>query len=136
MLTALTTGVRLRLATLVAAVAVSSFVAPPITLAFASGKTAAAAVYCLTHPDQEFAPQAETNQPGSAHDHKDQARHSHGDHRSACCCLFSVTALAPHSGHISEPSLSSSEAFSTLEASFYGLMRDRLDRPPITLLSF
>jgi hypothetical protein len=132
MLTALTTGVRLRVAALVAVFAVFSFVAPPIALAFASGKTAA--VYCLTHPDQEFAPQAQV--AGSAHDLEDSARHSHGDHKSACCCLFSVTALVPGSGHLAEPGLSSSEAFSALEASLYGLMRERLDRPPISLRSF
>ena len=45
MLTGLPTGVRLQVAILVAALAVSSFVVPPIALAFASGMTTA--VYCL-----------------------------------------------------------------------------------------
>lgn len=133
MLVALATGVRLRLATLVAAISVFSFVAPPIAVAFAPTKSA---IHCLTHADDEFALQVEAIQPDSANDHKDHVKHSRGDHRSACCCLFSATALIPDSGHLSEPGLSSSPAFSALEASFYGLMQDRLDRPPITLLSF
>ena len=120
------------MATLVTMLAVSSFVAPPIALAFVSSKTAA--VYCLSHPDREFDLQAEAIHPGSPHDHEDHAKHSHGDHKSACCCLFSVTVLVPDSGHLFEPSISNSPAFSALEVSLHGLMRDRLDRPPISLL--
>ena len=134
MLTALTTGVRLRVATLVAALAIFSFVAPPMALAFAPSKTA---VHCLSRTDHEFAPhgQAEALQPGSIHDHEDHAEHSHGDRKSACCCLFSVTALVPDSGDLSEPELSRSAAFSAIEASFHGFTPDRLNRPPISLLS-
>ena len=123
------------MATLIAALAIFSFVAPPMALAFAPSETA---VHCLSRTDHELAPhgQAEALQPSSTHDHEDDAEHSHGDHKSACCCLFRVTALVPASGHLFEPGLSGSAAFSALEASFYGLMRDRLDRPPISLLSF
>ena len=133
MLTALTKGVRLRVATLVAALAIFSFVVPPMALAIAPTKSA---IHCLTHADDELTSQAEALQPGSTHDHEDDAEHSHGDHKSACCCLFSVTALVPESGYLSEPVSLASPAFSALEASFHGLMRNRLDRPPISLLSF
>lgn len=133
MLMALTKGVRLRVATLVTALAILSFVAPPITLAFAPTKSA---IHCLTQADDELTSQAEALQPGSTHDQEDDAEHSHGDHKSACCCLFSVMALVPDGGHLSEPVLSASPAFSAIEASFHGLMADRLDRPPISLLSF
>ena len=121
------------MATLVATLAIFSFVAPPMTLAFAPTKSA---IHCLTHADDELTSQAEALQPGSTHDHEDHAEHSHGDHKSACCCLFSVTALVSDSGHLSEPVLSCSPAFSAIEASFHGLMANRLDRPPISLLSF
>src|SRR3989337_2579738 len=109
MLTALTNGVRLRVATLVATLAIFSFVAPPTALAFAPSETA---VHCLSRTDHELVPHghAEALQPGSTHDHEDHAEHSHGDHKSACCCLFSVTALVPDSGHLSEPGLSGSAA--------------------------
>jgi len=132
MLTALTKGVRLRVATLVAALAIFSFVAPPMAFAFAPTKSA---IHCLTHADDELTSQAEALQPGSAHDHEDGAEHSRGDHKSACCCLFSVTALVPDSGDLSEPELSRSAAFSAIEASFHGFTPDRLNRPPISLLS-
>ena len=122
------------MATLIAALAIFSFVVPPMALAFAPSEIA---VHCLSRTDHELAPhgQAEAIQPGSAQDYEDHAKHSHVDHKSACCCLFSVTALVPDSGYLSEPVLSASPAFSALEASFYGLMRNRLDRPPISLLS-
>ena len=133
MLTALTKGVRRRVATLVAALAIFSFAAHPMVLAFALTESA---IHCLTHADDELTSQAEALQPVNTHDHEDHPEHSHGNHKSACCCLFSVTALVPDSGRLSEPGLSGSAAFSALEASLYGLIRDRLDRPPITLLSF
>lgn len=132
MLTALMTGVRLRVATLVATLAIFSFVAPPMAFAFAPTKSA---IHCLTHADDELTSQAEALQPGNIHHHEDDAEHSHGDHKSACCCLFSVTALVPDSGHLSEPELSRSAAFSAIEASFHGFTPDRLNRPPISLLS-
>ena len=123
------------MATLIAALAIFSFVVPPMALAFAPSEIA---VHCLSRTDHELAPhgQAGANQPGSAHGHEDHAKHSHGGHKSACCCLFSVTALVPDSGYLSEPMSLASPEFSALEASFHRLMRNRLDRPPISLLSF
>jgi hypothetical protein len=56
------------------------------------------------------------------------------DHKSTCCGLFCVTALAP-SVHVFEPVWSGSAVSSALETSFQGRIPDRLDRPPISLLS-
>ena len=133
MLAALTRGTLFKVAIWVAALAVFSFVAPPIAVAFSPSKTAA---YCLTHVDHAFVhehDQTDAVQPGVGH-HDDHAKHSHGDHKSTCCGLFCVTALAP-SVYVFEPAWSGSAVSSALETSFQGRMPDRLDRPPISLLS-
>lgn len=121
----------MQVATLVAILAVSSIVAPPIALVFASAK--AAAVHCLSHAHHEFASQAKAVRADNAPGDEDHAKHSHGDHKSGCCCLFSVTVLMPNSGHLSAPGIASSPAYWAPAASLQGLMRHRLDRPPISL---
>jgi hypothetical protein len=136
MLTALMSGSLFRVAIWVAAAAVFAFVAPPIAVAFAPTGNA---VYCLTHAENAI-----------GHDDHDQAadqqhpgdlghvKHSHGggDHKSHCCGLFCVTALAPSLGHVFEHTWPPTPVFFGLQTSFSGRTPDRIDRPPISRLSF
>jgi hypothetical protein len=135
MLTALTRGVLFRAAIWVAAVAVLAFVAPPIAVAFAPAKNA---VYCLTHDDhaigrddQDHA--ADHHHPGGL----DHVKHSpgDGDHKSHCCGLFCVTALAPSLGHVFKHTWSRAPVLFELQTSFSGRTHERIDRPPIPFLS-
>jgi len=135
MLTALMSGSLFRVAIWVAAAAVFAFVAPPIAVAFAPTGNA---VYCLTHAENAIGHDDEDHalddhHPGGL----DHVKHSHGDgdHKSHCCGLFCVTALAPSLGHVFEHTWFRTPVFFGLQTSFSGRTPDRIDRPPILFLS-
>jgi hypothetical protein len=134
MLTALTKGVRFRVAVLLAALAVFAFVAPPIAVAFAPTEYA---VHCLTHDDHGMVT-ADHDQAVDRHHPGDIDHEKHGsggDHKANCCGLFCVTALLPGFGHVFEHAWAGTPVSYGLQTSFSDQAPDRLDRPPISRLS-
>jgi hypothetical protein len=126
-LTALTTGLRFRLAILLAAFAALCFLAPPAVLAFGHGE---ATVHCMAHADMV--------DHGNSHAHgaKPHGNHSSpaGNHQSGCCGLFCLSALAADMGGSVEPVAAESAPFPPREASILSRVPERLYRPPISLL--
>ena len=94
MLTALTTGLRFRLAILLAVFASLCFVAPPAVLAFGHG---AATVDCMAHADK-----VDHGRMATTHDTKHHGDHSTpaGNQQHSCCGLFCLSALAADGGVI------------------------------------
>jgi hypothetical protein len=134
MLTALTRGPLFRVAIWIAALAVFAFVAPPIAVALSPTQHA---VYCLTHDDHAIGDSAEDQ---AVDHHKtgdlDHAKHEGTDQKARCCGLFGVTALPPGFGHVFAYGWTHTPVFFGLQASFSGRTPDRIDRPPISRLSF
>lgn len=126
MLTALTTGLRFRLAILFAVFAALCFVAPPAVLAFGHGKNT---VDCLARADMV--------DHGNSHAHGTKPHGDHsspaGSHQSSCCGLFCLSALLTDGGVI-EPVATDSTLFPARAASLFSRVPERLDRPPISLL--
>lgn len=135
MLLALTRGVRFRAAAFLAAVALVSFVAPALAVAFASPEAASG---CLTHGDHAFGhADASVVDVGSSHDMNHQSpSHEKGDHKSACCGIFCSTALAPDSGTLVRLNWHDSTVSLAALPDFQGLTPEQPDRPPISRLSF
>jgi hypothetical protein len=123
MLTALTTGLRFRLAILFAAFAALCFAAPPAVLAFGHGPATAE---CMAHADVIGHGTLGTSQH-SQH-HGDQS----GNHQSSCCALFCMSALAADFGVV-EPKPIPSTSQPRREPILFGRVAERLDRPPISL---
>src|SRR5262245_63876729 len=94
MLTALTTGLRFRLALLLAAFAAVCFVAPPTVLAFGHGSATAD---CMAHADVVGHGKMGTSQHSEHHgDHSAPT----GNHQPSCCGLFCMSALTADVGVI------------------------------------
>ena len=128
MLTALTTGLRFRLAIALAAFAALCFIAPTAVLAFGHGENT---VKCLSHADAVDHGGAKAG--GMTH-HGDRSSPA-GDHQMTCCGLFCLSALAAedreavdriHAGPVLSPAI---------EAHLLSRVPERPDRPPISLLS-
>ena len=126
MLTALTTGLRFRLAIALAAFAALCFVAPPAVLAFGHG---ANTINCLAHANMVDHGRV------ASHDAKHHGDHSSpaGNHQMTCCGLFCLSALAADSAVI-DPVAAVSAPFPARETSLFSRVAERLDRPPIPLL--
>lgn len=127
MLIALRTGLRFRLAILLAAFASLCFVAPPAVLAFGHGSATAD---CMAHADMLHHGNAA---PGIKH-HGDHSVPS-GAHQHSCCGLFCMSALAEDNGAI-EPIAIASAAFPSLNLTLFSRGPERLNRPPISSSSF
>ena len=127
MLTALSTGLRFRLAIVLAAFAALCFVAPPAVLAFGHGEHA---VHCLAHADA--LDHDMTKAPGVKHrgDHSAPA----GNHQMTCCGLFCLSALAAEDGQPFERSDAGPLLLPAVETSLFSRVPERPDRPPISLL--
>ena len=125
MLTALTTGLRFRLAIALAAFAALCFVAPPAVLAFGHGAHTAD---CLAHADML------DHGNVAAHDSKHPVGHSSpaGDHHMNCCGLFCLSALAVDNGEAVAPVLRLALPFPAREPSLLSRVQERPDRPPIS----
>jgi hypothetical protein len=125
MLTALTTGLRFRLAILFATFASLCFVARPAVLAFGHGE---ATVDCMAHADMV------DHGKLHAHDQKPLGDHSSpaGSHQPSCCSLFFMSALVADIGVIG-PALAGSAPHPAREPIFLSRLAERLDRPPISL---
>jgi hypothetical protein len=126
MLTALTTGLRFRIAITLAAFAALCFVAPPAVLAFGHGSNT---VNCLAHADQVDHGRAAAGDTAHHGGHSAPA----GDRQMTCCGLFCLSALAPVSGDAIAPLAVYSAPFPAREARLLGRVTERLDRPPISL---
>jgi hypothetical protein len=128
MLTALTTGIRFRLAIMLAAFAAFCFVAPPAVLAFGHGNNT---VKCLSHADA--VDHGKTKASGMTH-HGDRSSPP-GDHQMTCCGLFCLSALAAEDGEAVDRIHAAPVLSPTIEASLLSRVPERPDRPPISLLS-
>jgi hypothetical protein len=117
-----------------ATLAVFAFVAPPITLAFATPGT----VYCLTHDDHGM---GLSHQDHAVVPHNsgalDHTKHSHqeGEHKYHCCGLFCVIALAPEAREFLAPLLLRPEHSSISDPGFHSRAPELPFRPPILSLS-
>lgn len=132
MLIALTRGVFFRLAIWLAGVAAFALVSPPIAIAFASADKAA---HCLTNVDHEAGDDQGATPSGHSHD-ADQAGHSskQADHKSTCCGIFCVTAIAPNTQLAILSVWSGVPVNSSPRPAFYGQFPQQPDRPPISRL--
>jgi hypothetical protein len=121
-------GFLFRVAILLAAFAALCFVAPPAVMAFGHGSNT---VQCLAHGD--------TVDHGGhmGAKNKDHSGHAKlpGNHASACCGMFCLSALAPASGPVVEGLLTSPKLTPLVETSFFGQTPDLPHRPPITILA-
>jgi hypothetical protein len=124
MLTALTTGLRFRVAITLAAFAALCFVAPPAVLAFGHGPNTA---NCLAHADQVDHGRIAASGTGHHGDHSAPA----GDHQMTCCGLFCLSALAADGGEAMAPAAVCSASFPAREARPFSRVPERPDRPPI-----
>ena len=138
MLTALTTGLRFKLAVGLATFAALCFVAPPAVLAFGHG---ANTIKCLSHadvvnhgnPNSHGAKHHENTAPEVDHKlkHQDHTAPT-GVHKMGCCGLFCMSALIGDCGAI-EPIAVASTRCPAQELNFISRVAERLDRPPISL---
>jgi len=128
MLTALTTGLRFKLAIAVAAFAALCFVAPPAVLAFGHGENT---VKCLSHADAVDHGMAEAGGAKHPGNHSAPA----GDHQMTCCGLFCLSALAVSGGEVILAQWAGVDLAPLPEPSFLGRAPDRPDRPPISPLA-
>jgi hypothetical protein len=125
MLTALTTGLRFRLAIMLAAFAALCFVAPPAVLAMGHG---ANTVECLAHADKVDHGRIAQGDTTHQSDHSTPA----GDHKMTCCGLFCLSALAANDGAPIAPPAAYAAPFPARDASLISRVPERLDRPPIS----
>jgi hypothetical protein len=134
MLLALRRGVRFRAAAFFAALAMASFVVPPIAVAFAPPEAAA---HCLAHAEHGLGhDRAGATRSGAFHDVDHQSpSHEKGDHKSTCCGMFCSTALAPDAGLAIRPVWRDTAVSFIGVLDFYGRAPEQPDRPPISRLS-
>jgi hypothetical protein len=124
MLTALTTGLRFRMAIVLAAFASLCFVAPPAVLAFGHGDHT---VNCFAHAD------AVDHDTTMAHGMKHHGDHPSGAHQpgSGCCGLFCISALAADAGQTVDRIEASTVLSPAIEARPFSRVPELPDRPPI-----
>jgi len=126
MLTALTTGLRFRLAILLTAFAALCFVAPPAVLAFGHGSATAD---CMAHADVVGHGKMGASQHSQHHGDRSAPV---GNHQPSCCASFCMSALAADFGVV-EPKPIPSTSQPRREPILFGRVAERLDRPPISL---
>ena len=126
MLTALTTGLRFRLAVTLAIFATLCFVVPPAAQAIGHGTNT---IDCLAHAGSVNHGNAVADHSTHRGDHSAPA----GDHKMACCSLICLSALAVDGG-VATPTDAGSTPVPAHETRLPSCVPDRLDRPPISLL--
>jgi hypothetical protein len=131
MLKRLRAGSGFRLAMAIAMVAALSFVAPPAVMAFGHGNNT---VHCLSHGD--------VMGHGMAMDHGmlDTPANKGGGHAKipgdkGCCGLFCVSAIAPNSAPVLEVLPVTTVLVPPVTPRPANRAPERIDRPPISLLS-
>jgi hypothetical protein len=147
MLTWLTKRCRFRAAIALAAIYAVCVVAPPIALAFADSAVAA---HCLTDDGRGLAHMhAQDDVRGVAHAHGDGTLHEHTDgavpashdeseqtkQAGSCCGLFCFLAVTHDFDPAVGERLHLSSVLPVLDKHLDGRGPDRINRPPIPLLS-
>jgi hypothetical protein len=125
MLRALRSGILYRLAAVFAVLAAFCFALPPAVLAFGHGSSTA---HCLSQADSVN--HGMTGLVDKDHKHQGAA----GEHKSTCCGLFCLSALATSEQSL-DPILVDSAPYPTREINSAAGQFERLDRPPIPSLS-
>jgi len=125
MLARLRTGLGFRVAIATAMFAALCFVVPPAAMAFGHG---ANMVQCLTHADM-----MDHGMQGSGH--QDQGDHAKIPGDKGCCGLFCLSAIAPASGHLLEVLFVAHRLLPPALPHPVNRAPERIDRPPISLLS-
>jgi hypothetical protein len=132
MLNRLTKGVAARIGALLAALALAGFVAPPIAVAFVPTP---AAIHCLAATDHKAHSGAQDRVSHSGDvDHGKRSGDS-PSHRTTCCGMFNVTALAPDSAPAILRQWTDPAVSMFIEADFHTLAPEQPNRPPISRLS-
>jgi len=127
MLTKLTSGLRFRLAIVLAALAALCFVMPPAALAFGHGENTA---HCLANADMVDHGAAKESSVDHHSDHSTPA----GPHHMTCCGLFCLSALPAEIGEV-VGAIAMGPALSPAPAPHLpSQLPERLDRPPISPL--
>ena len=134
MLILLSTGLRFRLAIALATFAAFCFVAPPALLAFGHGENTA---HCLSMADSVNHGKAKA--AGETHhaDHSTPASDDSTpapDQQMTCCGLFCLSAVTTDGGTVVDNSPRAAHDPAG-EPNTLTRISDRLDRPPIALLS-
>jgi hypothetical protein len=129
MLTALSNGLRFRIAIAFAAFAALCFALPPAVLAFGHG---ANTMQCLAHADQVN--HGKIAAGDNAEHHSGHSAPTNDHQQMSCCGLFCLSALAADAGEQSDPLAVYSESFPACETLLFSRVPERLDRPPISLL--
>jgi hypothetical protein len=138
MLSRLNRCMRVRAAVIVAVLYAVCSMTPALALAFVDG---AAAEHCFTQHQHHGGTTGHVHDDGTVHhhghDHGTPAQHSDGNsHPASCCGLFCLSAL-PATGHFGIGATIRGLVLALpLQESIAGRGPDRIDRPPIALLSF
>lgn len=127
----LTKRLRRRAATLLVVLYAICVLAPSAAFALADASRQA---HCLTQADHGLA-KAHVDHVGAKHEHP-QKSDDEKDQLENCCGLFCLTALAPAVDLTIGQSPIGSAVIVALEAAIARGALGRLDRPPISLLSF
>jgi hypothetical protein len=127
MLTTLTTGLRFRLAIVLAALAALCFVMPPAALAFGHGEHMAD---CLAHADMVNHGVAKH---AGVNDHADHSAPA-SSHQMTCCGLFCLGALLTDLGEVVDGIATGSALLPVPERHPLSQAPNRPDRPPISHL--
>ena len=134
---------RARAAGLLVALYALCVMAPAIALGFGDD---VARAHCLSVVTERVSAHDHAHAGGTAHSHADHA-HDHGapskgvdttgkSHMGSCCGLFCLAALPSEFASAVEQTVHGSEVVSLREDSLAGRGPDRINRPPISLLSF
>lgn len=130
MLTALTTGLRFRLAAAFAIFAALCFVAPPAAQALGHGKNT---IDCLARAGMVDHGRTVAHHATGYPHHGDHSAPS-SDHQMSCCTLVCLSALAVELGGVSLPIALRSAPVAAQEPRLVPRIPERPDRPPIPLL--
>jgi hypothetical protein len=134
---------RARAASLLAVLYALCVMTPAIALAMGDD---VAIAHCLNTVTAQVAPAAHGHDHADAsahadHDHADQGTSSHHTdgsgktHMGSCCGLFCLAALPTEPGPVVEQTVHTSTEILPGEDHLIGRGPDRINRPPITLLS-
>ena len=130
MLTALTSGLRFRLAFALAIFAALCFVAPPAAQAVGHGKNT---LDCLARADLVNHGRSALNHSAGHADHSGHATPA-GNHHMTCCALYCLSALAVEPGGVSLPIAIDAAPVAAHETRAASRISERPDKPPISPL--
>jgi hypothetical protein len=132
MLKRLRAGLGFRLAMVIAMFAALCFIAPPAVMAFGHGDKT---LQCLIHGDVMDHAMAMDHGVAGVASHKDHGDHAKIPGDKGCCGLFCVSALAPGSAPALEVLLVPAILAPPVMPRPANRAPERIDRPPIPLLS-